>query len=178
MKIECPKCKFSGNIADQLVPAEGRTVGCPKCKERFFIKKPGNAKVSDTEEFEIERTSFERSTEQKPQQTHDTEDQKPEEKRSAEMIYCRGCGEQIHLSARSCPHCGAFYKAVSGKSKATAGLLALFLGGIGIHRFYLGQWWGLLYLIFCWTFIPAIIAFVEAIVFFTMPDDVWLRKYG
>lgn len=26
------------------------------------------------------------------------------------------------------------------KNKTTAALLALFLGGIGIHRFYLGKW--------------------------------------
>ena len=41
------------------------------------------------------------------------------------------------------------------KSKAIAIILALFLGGIGIHKFYLGQaGQGILYLLFCWTFIP------------------------
>ena len=34
-----------------------------------------------------------------------------------------------------------------GKSKTVAMLLAFFLGGLGIHRFYLGTWgWGLIYL--------------------------------
>ncbi len=47
------------------------------------------------------------------------------------------------------------------KSKSTAALLAFFLGGLGIHRFYLGQnGVGILYLLFCWTFIPAFIAFL------------------
>jgi len=51
------------------------------------------------------------------------------------------------------------------KDPTVAVLLALFLGGIGIHKFYLGQTGlGVLYLIFCWTGIPSIIAFIEAFV--------------
>jgi TM2 domain-containing membrane protein YozV len=50
------------------------------------------------------------------------------------------------------------------KNPTVAILLALFLGGIGIHKFYMGQpVAGILYLIFCWTGIPAIIAFFEAL---------------
>ena len=41
-------------------------------------------------------------------------------------------------------------------------LLALFLGGLGAHRFYLGQTGlGILYVVFVWTFIPAIAALIE-----------------
>ena len=48
------------------------------------------------------------------------------------------------------------------KDRTTGLLLALFLGGVGGHRFYLGQaGLGVAYLLFCWTLIPAIIAFVE-----------------
>ncbi|MGM9508565.1 TM2 domain-containing protein [Larkinella sp. GY13] len=36
------------------------------------------------------------------------------------------------------------------KSKSTAALLAFFLGGLGIHKFYLRQTgWGVAYLLFC-----------------------------
>jgi TM2 domain-containing membrane protein YozV len=65
------------------------------------------------------------------------------------------------------------------KSKTTAGLLALLLGGIGAHKFYLdrpGQ--GILYLLFFWTFIPAFIAFIEAIVLFTMSDASFDATYN
>ncbi|KPS90936.1 hypothetical protein AN697_28135, partial [Enterobacter cloacae subsp. cloacae] len=83
------------------------------------------------------------------------------------MVYCRGCGKEIHETAKSCPHCGAT-KASSGsgeKSRIAAALLAFFLGGFGAHKFYLGKiGQGFLYLIFCWTFIPAIIAFIEFII--------------
>ena len=48
------------------------------------------------------------------------------------------------------------------KSVTTAVLLALFLGGLGIHKFYLGQpGLGVLYILFCWTYIPSIIALIE-----------------
>ncbi len=44
-------------------------------------------------------------------------------------------------------------------------LLAFFLGGIGIHKFYAGKiGTGILYILFCWTFIPGFIAFIEFII--------------
>lgn len=94
------------------------------------------------------------------------------------MVFCRGCGKEIHESASACPHCGAAQRSGAGKSKVTAGVLALLLGGLGVHRFYLGQWWGIFYLLFCWTFIPAIVAFVEGIVFLVQDDATWNAKYG
>lgn len=48
------------------------------------------------------------------------------------------------------------------KDSTVAVLLCLFLGGLGAHRFYMGQvGLGVLYAVFVWTFIPALIAFVE-----------------
>jgi TM2 domain-containing membrane protein YozV len=65
------------------------------------------------------------------------------------------------------------------KSKNTAGILAIFLGNIGVHRFYLNQIGvGILYLLFCWTFIPAIIAFVEGLIFLTMDESKFNLKYN
>lgn len=50
--------------------------------------------------------------------------------------------------------------------------LALFLGGLGAHKFYANRIGaGLLYLIFSWTFVPMIIAALEALVAaVTAPD--------
>lgn len=48
------------------------------------------------------------------------------------------------------------------KDKTTALLLNFFLGGLGIHHFYLGKTsWGVMYFLFCWTFIPSLIGFVD-----------------
>ena len=48
------------------------------------------------------------------------------------------------------------------KNRTTALLLTLLLGGVGAHRYYMGQiGLGLVYTLFSWTFIPGIIALVE-----------------
>lgn len=65
------------------------------------------------------------------------------------------------------------------KSKSTAALLAFFLGGLGIHQFYLkntGK--GIAYLLFFWTFIPALIAFVDFIMLLTKSDEEFNKKYN
>ena len=65
------------------------------------------------------------------------------------------------------------------KSKTTAALLAFFLGGFGIHKFYLGKTGaGVAYLIFSWTGIPSIIAFVEFILLLVMSDTEFNAKYN
>ena len=45
----------------------------------------------------------------------------------------------------------------------TAAILICFFGGyLGVHKFYLGNpVLGILYLVFCWTFIPGLISFFE-----------------
>ena len=96
------------------------------------------------------------------------------------MVFCRGCGKELHDSATSCPHCGAKQKnTTSDKSRITAALLALFLGGFGIHKFYLGQTFqGVLYLFFFWTAIPAIIALIEGIIYLCQSDESFANKYS
>jgi TM2 domain-containing membrane protein YozV len=91
------------------------------------------------------------------------------------MIHCRGCGTEVHVSAKACPKCGASNG--SRKDRTTAALLAIFLGGLGVHRFYLGQWTGIFYLLFCWTFIPAVVAFIEGISWFMTSEEKWQSKY-
>lgn len=65
------------------------------------------------------------------------------------------------------------------KDKTTAGILALLVGGIGVHKFYLnktGQ--GILYLLFCWTLIPGLIAFFEGIQYLTMDQLAFDSRYN
>ena len=63
---------------------------------------------------------------------------------------------------------------VGGKvvDKVTYLVLAFFLGWLGVHKFYAGKIGsGIAFVIFCWTGIPALIAFVEFIVaLFKKPD--------
>lgn len=67
---------------------------------------------------------------------------------------------------------------VSTKNKTTAGLLAIFLGAFGVHKFYLGKsGMGILYLIFCWTYIPGILGLVEGIIYLTKSDADFHRDH-
>lgn len=59
--------------------------------------------------------------------------------------YCYHCGTKVDPRASVCLSCGYSLedkgteeKKIGTKSKLTAGLLGIFLGGIGVHNFYLG----------------------------------------
>lgn len=64
------------------------------------------------------------------------------------------------------------------KSKVAAGILAIFLGGIGVHKFYMGKiGMGILYLLFCWTGIPACVGFIEGIIYLCSSDENFQLKH-
>lgn len=72
-----------------------------------------------------------------------------------------------------------FQKKCHMKNKTTAGLLAIFLGDLGIHRFYLGQGLlGVMHLLFCWTLIPAFVGLVDGIIILLMSDEKFNNKYN
>ena len=105
------------------------------------------------------------------------------------LINCKECGKQISDQAAACPNCGV---PVAGlrpaetpvtvtvpKSRSVAVLLAMLLGGVGAHKFYLhSPGWGVIYLLFCWTFIPAIIGFLEGLSYLFVSDQEFQKKYG
>ena len=75
----------------------------------------------------------------------------------------------------------------SGKSKIAAGLLAIFLGGLGIHKFYLGYTvpgvilllitcFGWLLLFFS-NIVIAIIVLIEGIIYLTKSDEEFEQTY-
>ena len=67
----------------------------------------------------------------------------------------------------------------TSRNKLIAALLAIFLGGIGIHKFYLGKvGWGIIYFIFSWTFIPALLGLLEGIIYLSMSDKEFEKKYS
>lgn len=94
------------------------------------------------------------------------------------MSFCRTCGSEIHDEAEICPKCGVRQLPVkTPKSRTVAGLLALFLGGLGAHKFYLGKpKQGLLYILLCWTFIPMIVAAIEGLMYFFESDESFAKR--
>lgn len=95
--------------------------------------------------------------------------------------FCSNCGAVIAARAEICPKCGVRVAPppTGGKNKLVAALLAIFLGGLGIHKFYLGRiGWGVVYILFCWTFIPSVVAFIEGIVYLVMSEAKFAAKYS
>jgi len=72
----------------------------------------------------------------------------------------------------------------STKEKVPAGLLAIFLGTLGVHQFYLGRTgWGIGFLVLSvvtcgWgTIITAPIALIQGIMYLVASDQDFERKY-
>lgn len=86
-------------------------------------------------------------------------------------------GNGIHINVSNDSHISqqsATQYVANGKvvNKVIYCLLAFFLGGLGVHKFYAGRIGsGILYLIFCWTFIPVIVAFIEFIIALLKKSD-------
>lgn len=51
--------------------------------------------------------------------------------------YCQSCGAATNPGAAVCIQCGVSLR-TGNRSKMAAGLLGVFLGAVGVHRFYLG----------------------------------------
>ena len=118
-------------------------------------------------------------------------------------MFCSNCGTQVAAGASFCASCGTpvaptaqqaapqaapqqapqyapgygqqpYY---SGPQRVTAGILGIFLGWIGVHKFYCGKIGaGILYLIFFWTAIPAIAGFIEGIVYLAQDEAAFQRQ--
>lgn len=72
---------------------------------------------------------------------------------------------------------GTSLQAKISKSRVTTALLAILLGGLGIHFFYLGAWgWGLISIMLCWTYLPVIAGLILGIRYLTMSDEEFERK--
>lgn len=65
------------------------------------------------------------------------------------------------------------------RSRLVAAFLAIFFGGIGMHKFYLGKvGMGFIYILFSWTFIPALAGFIEGLSYLLMSDKDFGARYS
>ena len=92
---------------------------------------------------------------------------------SQSLVPCADCGRMTSPQALSCPGCG---RVNIGGSRSTAMKLAFTLGGVGVHKFYMGQTGlGLVYLAFCWTLIPALAALMDGLRLTQISDEEFAR---
>ncbi len=91
---------------------------------------------------------------------------------------CTECQAHLETGQPRCPQCGSIQDDFVYKSRVAAATLAIVAGMFGAHRFFLGKWWGIFYLLFFWTYIPALIGFIEGIVFLATDQRKWNEKYN
>lgn len=109
--------------------------------------------------------------------------------------YCSSCGDIVARAAERCPHCGVPKQGTAPApddeygtastadveyetDRSTAAILALAVGGLGVHKFYIGKTGqGMLYLCFFWTLIPMLVAFVEGVIYLSESDEEFQRKH-
>jgi TM2 domain-containing membrane protein YozV len=64
------------------------------------------------------------------------------------------------------------------KSRTVAAALAIILGSLGIHKFYMGKvGQGILYLVFFWTYIPGLVGWIEGILYLLKSDEAWAAEH-
>lgn len=119
------------------------------------------------------------------------------------LVACTECGREISDKAGACPQCGAPVRAAQftppapppvvpysppgagaatgtgPKNRAIAVVLALVLGSLGAHKFYLGSvGLGVVYLLFFWTYIPGILGLIEGIYYAVIGEAEFQRRYS
>lgn len=114
---------------------------------------------------------------------------------SDKQKHCPECSAVIPRIAEFCPRCDA-PQLIAALAQSTpnlarnvtprprrdrlaAALLGIFVGGFGVHHFYLRNYIrGFFYLIFAWTFVPTIIGFIEGVLYLFMDNDAFDWRYN
>ena len=98
--------------------------------------------------------------------------------------FCPNCGKPVPQTSTVCLNCGVSLMPdantnPNAKSKMAAGLLGIFLGSFGVHKFYLGKTkQGLLYILFSWTRVPVILGWIDAIIILCQNREKFDEKYN
>ena len=187
MNITCPKCKAVCRFDEaDYIPGSTNTEECWRCGEELTFTIPGDTSAEGQKEVAVSKVHTPAKSAEGTTVHHATVAMPVANNENAELEKARLAleAERIRLEHRKMDHelemnqrtqqraidYDAYDEDVvkPRKDKTTAGLLAILLGGIGAHKFYLGKTGqGILYLIFCWTYIPGIIGLIEGIKYLT-----------
>lgn len=62
-------------------------------------------------------------------------------------------------------------------NKTEAGIVAILFGGLGLHKFYVGKYGkGMIYAVFCWTFIPTVLGIAEGVHILCLTDEEFKKE--
>ena len=183
MNLTCPKCKAVCKFDEaDYVPGSTNTEECWRCGEELTFTVPGEASSEGSKEVAVSKVHTPaKSAVDTPARAsiatavENTELEKARLALEAERIRLehRKMDHELEMNQRTQQRTIDYdaydeEEVKPRKDKTTAGLLAILLGGIGAHKFYLGKTGqGILYLIFCWTYIPGILGLIEGIKYLT-----------
>ena len=95
-----------------------------------------------------------------------------------DSVFCRACQASLHARQPICTACDTVQRAALPHDQLAAALFAMFLGGVGAHKFYVGKWrWGLTYLLLCWTLVPVLVSLVEGWITLSMSEKEFARRH-
>lgn len=182
MNVTCPKCNAVNNFDDaDYTPGSTNIEECWRCGEELSFTMPGEAPVKGAAEIAVAKA-------QTPAQKREATPVADPTNTELEKARLALEAERIKLEHRKMDHeremnlmtqqrsenYNVYDEEVvkPRKDKTTAGLLAILLGGVGAHKFYLGKpGQGILYLIFCWTYMPGILGLIEGIKYLVKSDQ-------
>ena len=172
--IKCPEC--GKEVSDKSVTC----ISCGFPLANAVINRSLNEKI-EQKPFEKDSHQYaEENTQPGKSVTYASQETTQKKAKGLDEKFCNECGAVIKIKAEVCPKCGVRQKSVRGQvNKAVLLLLTFFFGGIGIHKFYLGQSvQGIFYLLFFWTWIPALIAIIEFIIYAITSEEDLQEKYS
>lgn len=154
--VDCTHCSATLNVKDELI---GKKVQCPKCSTVLTVEQPEGV------------------VEAVPVAARKSRDEK----------YCTECAQAINARAVICPKCGveqptgnARDMELQDSKRIPAGIFALLLGGIGVHKFYLGYTGaGIIQILItiCTCGAGHIIPLIEGIIYLCKSDPDFVRTY-
>jgi TM2 domain-containing membrane protein YozV len=208
--LTCPACAARIKASDRAV---GRPVVCPKCSSNFVVSiaeatPPPPVRSSRVPEVALPLPELQApSDSQSPPAREASPDQaasaaaepqaQPIAARRDGEKYCHECGAVIRARAAICPKCGvpqpstntssSYLDTYPGSKRLEAGLFALLLGCLGIHKFVLGhQTAGTIMLVasimgpLCGFFSTAVMAgvgVIEGILYLSKTDEQFYNVY-
>ncbi|MGL4421919.1 MAG: NINE protein [Gemmataceae bacterium] len=168
----CPKCQTKLSVAKSDI---GSDVGCPYCETVFTAVEVKPIRLAPPEPPPPPPPRSRYRDRDRDRDRDEVDDDRPRKSRRGR----RDDDEDEYDDDR--PRRNSRRRRTNIESKRVmAGVLALLLGGLGVHKFYLGYTnAGLLTLLlnFCTFGVGGIIAFVEGIIYLTKTDEEFIEIY-
>jgi TM2 domain-containing membrane protein YozV len=182
---DCPECGKALQVPSEDV---GRRVACPRCSHQFIAR--GTRGAPPREEPRKEEAREDRPRRDRRDED-DEGDRRDRRKPPAGKKYCTKCGAAMPRREKYCPECDTRQPedrdpelADANSKKVAAGICALLIGSLGVHKFILGFTTAgvimlLVTILTCGigALVMHVISIIEGITYLTKTDEDFRRIY-